>query len=571
MALFVQQASSALQHAHDRGVIHQDVKPSNFLLRVDDGLPTHPNLLLADFGAARLSTMTASVSMAVRGTPAYMAPEQWNGTPVFASDQYGLAIMTYELLTWHYPFQGQMAEMMYHHFHDTPPPPSRFVPTLSSEVDEVLSHALAKQPQQRFSSVSAFARAFQSVIPLDRSHPTSLPQWNVPESASGQAHLVPPAHNNNGSEGLPAWTPSSQDLTRWPNNWQPASAAEGPGGAPPSPYLPNSSARPGTPSPTPVLYPVAAPSPVLPSGMPSPLVSPVAPQVPSSNKLKLALLLGIVLILIGTSVFGAVGYMNKMHVDATQMAIEAGAATAHAGTAAAQEQQTADVRNTADANATSTSTVATAQAATATAFVAPTATAIAQHPYPAYLPGHGTLALYDPLQQEGAWKNMPDTNNSGGSCQFNNGAYHVHETQVNVNNLCFGAFTYGNFAVEISMIIAQGDCGGIDFRDNGTCGNTYLFEVCQDRTYGLLKYTNNTNSSILPTVSPDNAAIKAGLNQTNLLSVVANGSKITLFVNNTPIAEVQDTAYARGYIGLVSETSSSPADVAYQNITVWTL
>ncbi len=63
VALFVQQASSALQHAHDRGVIHQDVKPSNFLLRVDDGLPTHPNLLLADFGAARLSTSHLTAAM----------------------------------------------------------------------------------------------------------------------------------------------------------------------------------------------------------------------------------------------------------------------------------------------------------------------------------------------------------------------------------------------------------------------------------------------------------------------------------------------------------------------------
>src|SRR5947209_4449103 len=95
----VRQATNGLQHAHDRQIIHQDVKPSNFLIRDRKETPTCPDLLLADFGIARLITATASMSQSIRGTPTYMAPEQWQGEPLLATDQYALAVMAYELLT----------------------------------------------------------------------------------------------------------------------------------------------------------------------------------------------------------------------------------------------------------------------------------------------------------------------------------------------------------------------------------------------------------------------------------------------------------------------------------------
>ncbi len=94
---FTRQAADALQHAHDHDIIHQDVKPSNFLIRQRNG--GLPDILLADFGIARLAASSSGASQVVRGTPLYMAPEQWEGHPVPASDQYALAVMTYQLLT----------------------------------------------------------------------------------------------------------------------------------------------------------------------------------------------------------------------------------------------------------------------------------------------------------------------------------------------------------------------------------------------------------------------------------------------------------------------------------------
>jgi serine/threonine protein kinase len=157
----VQQAAVALQHAHDQQVIHQDIKPTNFLIRLRDDQPSRPDLLLADFGIARLTSATASASQSIRGTPTYMAPEQWEGHPVPATDQYALAIMAYELLVGRPPFQGGPGQVMRQHYLTPPPAPSALNPQLSPAIDAVIMRALAKQPEERFSSVAAFAQAFQ--------------------------------------------------------------------------------------------------------------------------------------------------------------------------------------------------------------------------------------------------------------------------------------------------------------------------------------------------------------------------------------------------------------------------
>jgi serine/threonine protein kinase len=74
VAPLLQQATDALQHAHNQHVLHQDIKPTNFLIRLREAQPDRPDLLLADFGIAKLTSATASTSQSIRGTPTYMAP-----------------------------------------------------------------------------------------------------------------------------------------------------------------------------------------------------------------------------------------------------------------------------------------------------------------------------------------------------------------------------------------------------------------------------------------------------------------------------------------------------------------
>src|SRR5260370_593676 len=190
VGFIVQQAASALQYAHNHQVVHQDVKPSNFLIRSSEDVPGRPDLMLADFGVAKSASSTASVSQSVRGTPAYMAPEQWEGTPVPATDQYALAIMAYDLLTGHPPFQGGLGQVMYQHIHVTPQPPGKLNPRVPVDVDTVILHALAKKPEERFASISAFARAFQQALPVDSSSPTIANTPHELNSSDIRAALV---------------------------------------------------------------------------------------------------------------------------------------------------------------------------------------------------------------------------------------------------------------------------------------------------------------------------------------------------------------------------------------------
>lgn len=215
VATLIEQAASALHHAHERQVIHQDIKPSNFLIRVRPEEPERPDLLLTDFGISRSTRATSNTSQMIQGTPTYMAPEQWEGHPAFASDQYGLAIMAYELLIGQPPFVGKPGPLMYQHLTAPPPAPSSMKPTLPEAVDAVLLQALAKRPEERFVSVVAFASAFQQAIsgelPLPSERPLEgtggLPRFSMRAAERGANSLLMKRNSPDGlavPEPLPA-------------------------------------------------------------------------------------------------------------------------------------------------------------------------------------------------------------------------------------------------------------------------------------------------------------------------------------------------------------------------------
>ena len=154
---YLRQAASALHYAHERGIIHRDVKPANFLLRVENDNTVH--LLLSDFGLAKAFTSNSSTSH-ILGTPIYMAPEQFEGAAVPETDQYSLAVMIYYLLAGHPPFEGDPMRLMHQHLTAAPPPISTINPALPESIDSVLTRALAKTPSRRFPSTAEFAAAF---------------------------------------------------------------------------------------------------------------------------------------------------------------------------------------------------------------------------------------------------------------------------------------------------------------------------------------------------------------------------------------------------------------------------
>ena len=157
---YVQQVASALQYAHEHRVIHRDVKPENMLVRADG------SLLLSDFGIATVAHSSHSINLqqGIGGTLPYMAPEQIQGQPRPASDQYALAIVVYEWIAGQRPFEGTTVEIAMQHAMTAPPSLLELVPTLSRDVEQIVLKALAKEPKERFASIEQFAQALQAAI-----------------------------------------------------------------------------------------------------------------------------------------------------------------------------------------------------------------------------------------------------------------------------------------------------------------------------------------------------------------------------------------------------------------------
>ncbi|GLV60010.1 hypothetical protein KDH_68330 [Dictyobacter sp. S3.2.2.5] len=165
---YVTQVADALQYAHDEHIIHRDVKPENMLVG------RRNEILLSDFGIALVAQSSRyQGTQDVIGTVAYMSPEQIQGKPRPASDQYSLAVVVYEWLTGDRPFHGSFTEMCTQHMFASPPPIREKLPQIAPEVERVVMQALDKDPKKRFESVKAFASALAQAA---QSNPTGLVQ-----------------------------------------------------------------------------------------------------------------------------------------------------------------------------------------------------------------------------------------------------------------------------------------------------------------------------------------------------------------------------------------------------------
>ncbi|GCE05743.1 serine/threonine protein kinase [Dictyobacter aurantiacus] len=151
---YAQQVASALDYAHAQKLIHCDVKPENMLI------DQQGNIILSDFGVASMAHDTRSQTLAtIAGTIAYIAPEQIQGRPRTASDQYALSAIVYEWLSGERPFRGSVSEVVSQHLVMPPPPLSERLPDIPPAVEKVIFTALAKDPHQRYASVGDFAAA----------------------------------------------------------------------------------------------------------------------------------------------------------------------------------------------------------------------------------------------------------------------------------------------------------------------------------------------------------------------------------------------------------------------------
>lgn len=184
------QVAAALQHAHDRGVIHRDVKPANVLIDLDG------RAVVTDFGIARRKDGFATTQMGlVLGTTAYMSPEQRAGERVTpATDQYAFGVMAFELLTGRLPFVGGLGDVIRGHMTEAPPLVSRLRAEIPQDVEELVNRLLAKDPVARWPSLAEAERIFGSLAfwasPRSQAHAA---QFRTPVSGDGMSAI--PATN----------------------------------------------------------------------------------------------------------------------------------------------------------------------------------------------------------------------------------------------------------------------------------------------------------------------------------------------------------------------------------------
>ena len=157
VAQTVRDLAEALDYAHGMGVIHRDVKPANVMI------DTRGQALLMDFGLAHLKRSEEKLTQdgSVMGTPAYMAPEQADGSfgevgP--ASDQYSLGVVLYELLCGQIPFSGPAAAVIFNHLHQTPDSPRRINSQVPKDLETICLKAMAKSPTDRYVGCAALSQ-----------------------------------------------------------------------------------------------------------------------------------------------------------------------------------------------------------------------------------------------------------------------------------------------------------------------------------------------------------------------------------------------------------------------------
>jgi eukaryotic-like serine/threonine-protein kinase len=191
--------AEGLAYAHERGVVHRDIKPGNIMV-LPDG-----RVKIMDFGIARLHEPTVKTQTGVLlGSPQYMSPEQIVGQPFdHRSDIFSLGLVLYEMLTGAKPFQGEdIPELMFKVANMPATPPSHIAPDLPPVIDYIVARALKKKADERYASAAEFAKdlreaakevAASEAAGLERAEATTVPSAAPP--ARAEAGTTPMARD----------------------------------------------------------------------------------------------------------------------------------------------------------------------------------------------------------------------------------------------------------------------------------------------------------------------------------------------------------------------------------------
>ncbi|WP_376795960.1 hypothetical protein [Thermogemmatispora sp.] len=277
-------------------------------------------------------------------------------------------------------------------------------------------------------------------------------------------------------------------------------------------------------------------------------------SLPRSLQLGFTLMLLLFLSGIGLIIYGGIYHPAQLRAGATAT-VSAALTALSQSTAQARAQATA----TAIARAHATATAA----AQATAVAAATATA-QQATYTQATQGNPTLV--DPLSGQNGNQWTLDNNLREG-CFFSGANLHSLVASDHAFIPCLARATrFADFTLQVHMRLARGDGGGLVFRANADSGTGYLFFVGSDGNYSLM-LSDGTRANAL--VGGPTPAIHTAAGQDNLLTVIARGSSILLYVNKQYVGSAQDTNFSSGQIGVFAIDLGHVTDAAFSQLQVW--
>lgn len=511
-ASFLNQIASALQYAHDHGVVHRDVKPSNILLRSDG------YAYLVDFGLAKAmqSAEVLTSAGAMVGTPEYMAPEQSNGLSDYRSDIYSLGIILYQMLTGQLPFLAESpVAVSLKHIQSVPTSPRKLNSAIPQNIEEVILKAMAKTPEERYQAACDLSTAFWKALQQEscKEHTVLAGEQSASTRTCQQDTHTETEHSQQASEsGSP---PLASKRTQ----------GEAPHSPPRPPMMPLRfplTEKPG------VLARMPATTSLPPSGGPFD-----RPGRLSRRSALACLLLLVLAIPLGLFTWQTLHGHGPQLSPARQAAI----------TATALDQARAQATLAAQARVAATAGVSGSI-------------------------GAGRVLYADPLtNQDGGWLN------DGSQCFFRAQGYHVQTLGAHEFAWCYsGRQVFANAVISVQARLTRGQVYGLLFRLRPGTQQFYALEINAEGAYRFVLASGNDPSSWITLIDwTRSPAIQPGDNRTNTLLVVTSGPDFRFYINRQLVnTGYTNGAYTCGLVGfLVGGDSAAGTEAVFTNLFVF--
>jgi serine/threonine protein kinase len=552
---FIMQVASALQYAHDRKLMHRDVKPENMLIGVNG------EVLLSDFGLALVTQSTGSRSTApggnMAGTATYMAPEQVQGSPRSASDQYALAVVVYEWLTGSRPFQGSFLEVATQQVLAPTPSLRAKTPTIPLALEKVVMRALAKEPQQRYPSVVEFAAALGQVC---------LQEGIIEAQTAQSAHSIISRQLSSGTSP----SGSASQLTFL--------AAEATDQSAQSPFTT-----------TPISASVQRQFIKTPSGLDFPsqeaaVETLVDPQEAQATFVKTPQSVTSTPLTQGLARRTPITQKNQIfQTTRTSQSLQKTQLVENASDeiVKALKQATHTNKVLLIVSLILVCVIVIGGGAGVWYFTHPPRhldqPALGDQVANPYATHTGKLVFHDPLAANDAPGGNPNQWDDGQPCSFKGDSYHI-TLPMNQFATCYAhATNFKNFTYEVQMTFIKlghtSSAAGIAFRGDNAIPATYQIQMFARGRYNFLACTATCRVvSSSPPQQQIMPGFHTGLGQSNTLAVVAHDDVFTFYVNGQRVfGPVQDHTSSHGMIGVYAQggQGGNGVEVAFRNARVW--